>query len=213
MSVHAWEMLSNRAVATAAVFYFLALLSHLVEWSALIGRRRTGHVTAEERALVNAGDVNDIPAAPPAGVTPVEESRAERIAMFGRLGYLLTCFAALAHLTAVVSRGIAAHRVPWGNMYEFTVAGTCIVALAYVLLYARLKLAWMAPAVVAFVLVILMVGVLVLYDPVDWEAAGQERGTPFSLAHTFTQTGPFRPANLERRAPGLVPQSHHHYDH
>ena len=54
MSVHAWGMLSNRAVATAAVFYFLALLSHLVEWSALIGRRRTGHVTAEERALVLA---------------------------------------------------------------------------------------------------------------------------------------------------------------
>ena len=164
MSTHAWELLSNRAVATAAVFYFLALLSHLVEWSALIGHRRT---TVEERALVNAGDVSDIPAEPPAGITPEEESRAERIALFGRLGYLLTCLAALAHLTAVVSRGIAAHRVPWGNMYEFTVAGTCIVALAYVLLYARLKLAWMAPAVVAFVLVILMVGVLVLYDPVE----------------------------------------------
>ena len=31
-----------------------------------------------------------------------------------------------------------------------------------------------------------------------------ERGTPFALAHTFFQTGPFRPPNLERRAPGLV---------
>jgi cytochrome c-type biogenesis protein CcsB len=164
MSTHAWELLSNRAVATAAILYFLALLSHLVEWSALIGHRRT---TVEERALVNAGDVSDIPVDPPADITPEEEARAQRIAMFGRLGYLLTCLAALAHLTAVVSRGLAAHRVPWGNMYEFTVAGTCIVAVAYVLLYARLKLAWMAPAVVAFVLVFLMVGVLALYDPVE----------------------------------------------
>ena len=31
-----------------------------------------------------------------------------------------------------------------------------------------------------------------------------ERGTPFALAHTFRQTGPFRPANVDRRVPGLV---------
>ena len=31
-----------------------------------------------------------------------------------------------------------------------------------------------------------------------------ERGTPFALSHRFLQSGPFRPANLERRAPGLV---------
>jgi phytoene desaturase len=43
-----------------------------------------------------------------------------------------------------------------------------------------------------------------LVDPLDWEADGMERGTPFALAHTFTQTGPFRPRNVERRAPGLV---------
>ena len=33
---------------------------------------------------------------------------------------------------------------------------------------------------------------------------GLERGTPFSLSHTFWQSGPFRPSNVERRAPGLV---------
>jgi phytoene desaturase len=29
-------------------------------------------------------------------------------------------------------------------------------------------------------------------------------GTPFALAHTFAQTGPFRPPNVERSVPGLV---------
>ena len=43
-----------------------------------------------------------------------------------------------------------------------------------------------------------------LVDPSDWERAGMERGTPFALAHRFFQTGPFRPGNLDRRAPGLV---------
>ncbi|MEQ1787711.1 MAG: phytoene desaturase family protein, partial [Acidimicrobiales bacterium] len=43
-----------------------------------------------------------------------------------------------------------------------------------------------------------------LVDPLDWEAQGMERGTPFALSHRFRQTGPFRPGNLDARAPGLV---------
>ncbi len=43
-----------------------------------------------------------------------------------------------------------------------------------------------------------------LVDPLDWAAQGMERGTPFALSHKFLQTGPFRPDNIDRRAPGLV---------
>ena len=32
--------------------------------------------------------------------------------------------------------------------------------------------------------------------PLDWAARGMERGAPFASAHSFIQTGPFRPANL-----------------
>ncbi|MGZ4624943.1 MAG: phytoene desaturase family protein [Kineosporiaceae bacterium] len=32
--------------------------------------------------------------------------------------------------------------------------------------------------------------------PVDWAARGMEQGTPFAAAHSFLQTGPFRPGNL-----------------
>jgi len=32
--------------------------------------------------------------------------------------------------------------------------------------------------------------------PADWEARGMERGAPFAAAHSFFQTGPFRPGNL-----------------
>lgn len=43
-----------------------------------------------------------------------------------------------------------------------------------------------------------------LVDPLEWERQGMERGTPFALAHRFFQTGPFRPNNIDKRAPGLV---------
>jgi phytoene desaturase len=32
--------------------------------------------------------------------------------------------------------------------------------------------------------------------PADWARQGLAHGTPFSAAHTFRQTGPFRPGNL-----------------
>ncbi|MEV4876265.1 phytoene desaturase [Streptomyces cyaneofuscatus] len=37
-----------------------------------------------------------------------------------------------------------------------------------------------------------------LVTPVDWTEQGHAAGTPFSVAHTFPQTGPFRPRNLVR---------------
>ena len=43
-----------------------------------------------------------------------------------------------------------------------------------------------------------------LVTPQDWLDQGMAAGTPFALAHTFGQTGPFRPANVRRDAPGLV---------
>jgi phytoene desaturase len=39
-----------------------------------------------------------------------------------------------------------------------------------------------------------------LMTPADWAADGLAAGTPFSAAHTFAQTGPFRTGNL---VPGL----------
>ncbi|MGZ4645830.1 MAG: phytoene desaturase family protein [Blastococcus sp.] len=40
--------------------------------------------------------------------------------------------------------------------------------------------------------------------PADWAAQGMAAGTPFALAHTFGQTGPFRPATLPRHGPENV---------
>ncbi|MFT4289193.1 c-type cytochrome biogenesis protein CcsB [Nocardioides sp.] len=157
MTDTSWETLSNQALAAAGIVYFLALLAHLVEWSALAGRKPA-------RELVAAGGLpaDDVPPASDA------EDREHRVALFGRLGILLTVVAVLAHLVSLVGRGMAAdpNRVPWGNMYEFTLSGTFVVAAAYVALYRRFRLAWMAPVVVGFVLVCLMIDVIWLYEPV-----------------------------------------------
>lgn len=43
-----------------------------------------------------------------------------------------------------------------------------------------------------------------LVTPADWAAEGMAAGTPFSAAHTFAQTGPFRTRNLVRGVDNVV---------
>jgi cytochrome c-type biogenesis protein CcsB len=115
---------------------------------------------------VPAAASDDVPDAGAEGADEdVAEEKADR---FGRIGLALTIVAVVVHLVSVVSRGLAADpaRVPWGNMYEFTLTGTFVVAAGYLLLYRKFSLSWLAPVVTGFVLVTLMADVLLLYSPV-----------------------------------------------
>jgi len=180
----AWETLSNQAVAACGIVYFLALLAHLVEWASLrkvpvamaaaaaapaaasagAPARRAGGDAASGGVAVATGPQQ------PGGGEPgaSDDAAARRVALFERLGFLLTCLAVAIHLVALVARGMAAdpNRVPWGNMYEFTLTGTFVVAALYVALRRKLTLDWMAPVVLVFVLAVLMVAVTWLYAPV-----------------------------------------------
>ncbi len=169
-----WETLSNQAIAVAGGVYFLALLAHLVEWSAL---RKVPVARAERRS-----EVGSRPAPGPAVASggraasgraisrddPGAGGCRSRVAMFGRLGLLLTGLGVLVHFVGLVGRGMAAdpNRVPWGNMYEFTISGTFFVAAFYVLLVRRFRWEWLAPIVLGVVLTLMMVAVIWLYGPV-----------------------------------------------
>jgi phytoene desaturase len=43
-----------------------------------------------------------------------------------------------------------------------------------------------------------------LTTPLDWQNQGMEQGAPFASAHTFFQTGPFRPRNLAKGYENIV---------
>ena len=43
-----------------------------------------------------------------------------------------------------------------------------------------------------------------LTTPLDWQERGMERGAPFASAHTFFQTGPFRPRNMAQGFENVV---------
>ncbi|GAA5144942.1 c-type cytochrome biogenesis protein CcsB [Nocardioides marinquilinus] len=164
MSNTAWETLSNQAIGAAGIVYFLALLVHLAEWASL--RQPATARAARTSSAGSEGSEGDVLVA--TGPETGEEAPSTRTAFLARLGVLLTVIAVVAHFTALVGRGMAAdpNRVPWGNMYEFTTAGTFVVALMYLLLRRRLKLDWMAPFVLGFVVATLMVAVIWLHSEV-----------------------------------------------
>jgi cytochrome c-type biogenesis protein CcsB len=164
-----FELLSNQAVAACAVVYFLAVLAHLAQWAA--GRKVVEPVV--ERVAVGASSASA--AGPVATAAPATSATSEQVAeesermeRFGRIGVALTVVAAFVQLIALASRGLAADpvRVPWGNMYEFTLMGTWVVVVGYLALYKRFGLSWLSPVVTGFVLVTLMVDVMLLYTPV-----------------------------------------------
>ena len=166
MSHDQFEVLSNQAVAVCGAAYFLALLFHLMEWSAARQVPTTRRGGANE-SLEHA-EAAQMKASGGTDTLERREVDTERVEKFARLGVVLTVVAAGVHFVAVAARGLAADpvRVPWGNMYEFTLTATLVVTLGYLLLYRRFSLAWLSPVVTAFVLITLMVDVLFLYTPV-----------------------------------------------
>ncbi len=47
-------------------------------------------------------------------------------------------------------------------------------------------------------------GVADIIDPPRWANRGAAAGTPFSIDHRFSQSGPFRPDHEDRRLPGVI---------
>ena len=73
----------------------------------------------------------------------------------------------LFHVVAVVTRGFAVHRAPWGNMYEFVTALTCVAAIFFCYVMVRYR-AW---ALGVFVMGAVVVA-LGLAETVIYTAAG-----------------------------------------
>lgn len=69
--------------------------------------------------------------------------RSPREDLLGRLGLSVTMVAAAVHVFAVVMRGIAAQRAPWGNMYEFITSSLAMAVVIYLVLVFLRGLSWL----------------------------------------------------------------------
>jgi cytochrome c-type biogenesis protein CcsB len=82
-----------------------------------------------------------------------------------RTAFVLTCVGLIVHIAAILTRGFAERRVPWGNMYEFIAAITCAAVLILTLAAVRFRAYYMGLFVLLPVVIALVVDVVVVYTP------------------------------------------------
>jgi cytochrome c-type biogenesis protein CcsB len=132
-------LLSNNFIYSAMAIFALAFLAHAIEvaWSV-----KTPELTVKK--------------------TKLDFSKTERV---GRLGSAFMLIATLLLLAGVIFRGISANRVPWGNMYEFSITGALSFSIAYLFALVKYKMRWLGlPASIAM-LITLGTAVTLLYRP------------------------------------------------
>ncbi|MGO4383131.1 c-type cytochrome biogenesis protein CcsB [Specibacter sp. RAF43] len=83
-----------------------------------------------------------------------------------RVAVALTVVAAVVHALAVLFRGLAAGRVPWGNMYEFCTTGGLAVAVVFLIVLTRRDLRFLGTFVIGLVLVMLTAASVSFWTPV-----------------------------------------------
>jgi len=116
MTLSEW---SYTAMVTAAVLYLVAFALHALEWSSARG-------LAETRPEDGSEDAARV-----------------RVDFYGRLGLMVTVLGAVLNVGAIVLRGVAAHRAPWGNMYEFITTSLGFAALIYLFCAFRFGMRWL----------------------------------------------------------------------
>jgi cytochrome c-type biogenesis protein CcsB len=121
--------LGDALLFAAVVIYALAMLGFAGEQASRKARRAVTAVRDEAKVLLGSGG-------PPVVLTK-EAVAAEVPSRAGRFALALTGCGWAVHVTSLVLRGFAAHRVPWGNMFEFSSAVALVAVTFFLVLVAQ----------------------------------------------------------------------------
>jgi cytochrome c-type biogenesis protein CcsB len=153
---HVSDLLFTTSIAT----YALAMITYAGEYA--FGRRGRVAATAPQRVLVGAGS-----SLPPADQPPPTASGVERRSIgdrFGRAAVAITVLGVLIHGSSILLRGLGEHRLPWGNMYEFSTVVGFIAVVAFLVALARApQIRYLGLFVMVPVIIVMFLAGTVLY--------------------------------------------------
>jgi cytochrome c-type biogenesis protein CcsB len=152
---------SNHLMAVTVLTYLAAMICYAAEY-AFGNRSHVGRAAQRPaRQLVGAGApaaANDPPPAPPAR---------DLGAVIGRVAVAINWLGLALHLAALVTRGLAAHRMPWGNMYEFIMSVTFVGSAVWLgVLAGKPRIRHLGLFVTLALVVLLGADGLIAYQPV-----------------------------------------------
>lgn len=157
---YAIDLARRSAAATKAADDAKAAVVASAPVAGALARAAAG-TAANDGAPAAAGGTDTLVAAPPARGASVAWGRSPAL----RVAVAMTVVAWLLHLAADVTRGLAAGRVPWANMYEFALTGTLVITTVYllVLVVAKHDLRFLGTFVTGLVLVLLGIATVNFY--------------------------------------------------
>ena len=133
-----WAYFSNYLIYSSMAVYALSFFAHAVE-------------TAWAVKIPDATSAKTL-----------DYKRTEKVA---RIATAMMILGFLLLFAGVIARGFSAGRVPWGNMYEFSITGALAFSGAYLAALRKYDLRWLGLLVSIAVLLILGTAVAVLYRP------------------------------------------------
>jgi cytochrome c-type biogenesis protein CcsB len=178
---------SNDFLLAAVVIYALAMLAYACDFA--FGRRPARVASAApEPALVAAGTAEaGAAASAPAQAAGARAGAGTRAGAPGGAGgsavpadrdgvgrrgstwvtiaVALTCTGLAAHTAGVVLRGVSVHRLPWGDMYEFVTALTCVAVAFFLAVMIRYRAYYLGLFVMVAVVLVLGLAETVIYTP------------------------------------------------
>ena len=150
MTLEQWGNLSNYSVVSATIVLAIAFVAYAAQW----GLARDVVAVREQVSVPAGADDQAAVAAEP-----------DRSDAAGGIGYSLTMLAELILVVGVVTRGLSAERVPWGNMYEFSCIAIAVALTVYLLLVRLWDIDWVGAIVTLFATVVLGSSMLFVYVP------------------------------------------------
>jgi cytochrome c-type biogenesis protein CcsB len=154
--VNPLDALSELLLVSAIAVYAVAFIAFAFD---LARRSSDAQAAADARSAAQSGVgsaasgsgsvlVAAPPAAPPAAVLPSRRPTARVAVAVLVIGFVL-------HLGADVLRGIAAGRVPWADMYEFSMTATLLAVGVFLAVLTRIDLRFLGVAVTGLVIAVL----------------------------------------------------------
>jgi cytochrome c-type biogenesis protein CcsB len=184
--------LSNQLMLGAVLVYVVAMVAYAAEVA--FARRAEADVPEQAKVLVGAGGPEEADAPE---TDDVPEAGERRKVDWGRFAILMNVIAWGLHGAEIVTRGIAADRVPWGNMYEFVCAITFAAVTVYLVMLWRHRISWLGPYLMVAVLIALGVATIWLYDdPGPLRPALHSYWIAIHVTAAVTATGTFAVAGL-----------------
>jgi cytochrome c-type biogenesis protein CcsB len=132
-----WAYASNYLVYSALAVYAISFIAHAIEtaWAVKVPTDKN---------------------------TTLDYKNTEKVARVATAMMILGFFLLFA---GVIARGVSAGRVPWGNMYEFSITGALAFSGAYLIALRKYDLRWLGLLVSISVLLTIGTAITVLYVP------------------------------------------------